>query len=283
MTTQLPDHLERLRDDLDLAWSSRLAPEPRPPRVGRRHARLVLVAVAAVVIVALVLLRTDRGPGSIDRAVAAVGLQPSDVIVHWISTDYAPDGSFADRQEIWGATSAPFGQRSITQDRPDLPPVEQSSQDDAVTVYDPVANVLYVRTVHGGTQEADRPTRIGADPARVAAFLERDDTRDEGVISVAGRRVRRFLMTPTTGGSCTYDVDPDSSYGLAFACQGGPNGHGVETWEYLPRTADTSRLLSVAAQHPGARVDRAPIGTCTVQDQYEKPDMPPCYVNAPGG
>jgi hypothetical protein len=283
VTIQLPEHLELLRDDLETAWPSRTAPRPVRPTIARRRPRLALAGIAIVAVIGLVLLRSDRGPGSIARAVAAVGVQPPDVIVHWTSTDYAADGSFADRQEVWGATSAPFGQRSITQDRPDLPPVEQSSQGDAVTVYDPTANVLFVRTVAGGTLEADRATRIGADPARVATFLARDDTRDEGVVEVAGRRVHRFLMTPTTGGSCTYDVDPVSYYGLAFACQGGPNGHGSETWEYLPRSAGTSSLLSVAAQHPGARVDRAPIGTCTVPMQYEMPTMPPCYVNAPGG
>jgi hypothetical protein len=164
-----------------------------------------------------------------------------------------------------------------------LLPVEQSSQAGAVTQYDPSANVLFVRSIPGGTLEGNRATRIGADPERVTRFLDQGNTRDEGVVDVDGRRVRRFLITQPMGGTCTYDVDPDTYYGLGFACQGGPNGHGVETWEYLPRTPESSRLLSVADQHPSARIDRAAMQTCSRPDQYEIPSMPPCYVDAPGG
>jgi hypothetical protein len=279
VTTELPDHLERLGRDLARAW---------PEHDGRRsrvpwRARLVVAVLVLAAALGLVLVRGDHGPGSIDRALAAVGQQPVDTIVHWTSTDYAPDGALADRQEIWGATSAPYGQRSIVQDGPSLPPVEQSSQGDAVTQYDPAGNVLFVRSLPGGAQEGNRATRIGANPERVTNLLRAANTRDEGVVEVGGRPVRRFLITPPTGGSCTYDVDPDTYYGLAFGCEQGPNGHGVETWEYLPRTPASSELLSVAAQHPSARVDRAPMQTCSRPDQYEIPSMPPCYVNAPGG
>lgn len=284
MTLQLPEHLQRLATDLDRAWPQRNTRRAGFARhVARRRTRLLAIALLVAVALIFVLARSDRGPGSIDRALAAVGQQPANVIVHWVSTDYAPDGSLADRQEVWGASSPPYGQRSIVLNQPGRPPVEQSRQGDAITQFDPAANILFVRSVPGGTLEANSATRIGADPARVTHFLRADSTRDLGIVSVNGREVHRFVLTPDGGGTCSYDVDPNTYYGLGFACHGLASGAGIQTWEYLPRTPETSKLLSVAAQHPDARTDQAPIGPCTTPDQYQDASMAPCSATATRG
>ena len=282
MTIDLPDHLERLGRDLEEAWPRRSPRTHRPRRQSHGTRLAVLVAVIVVVLVGAGLVRNSQGPGALARAAAAAGTHPDDVIIHWTSTDYAPGGRLADRQEVWGATSPPYGQRSITQDGPDLPRVEQSSQGAAVTKYNPTKNLLYVRTIPGGTLEGTRPSNFGADPARIANLLRTPGAHDTGLTTVDDQRVRRFVI-PSGSGTCTYDVDPETAYGVRFACENPSGEGGLQTWEYLPRTPETSALLSTAAQHPGASTDQAPMAECTKHGQEIDTTVPPCVVHETGG
>ena len=282
MTSDPPDHLDRLGRDLDDAWPRRVKLNEPSRRQSHGMRLAALVAVIVVVLVGVGLVRSSQGPGALARAVAAAGKHPDDVIVHWTSSDYAAGGRQADRQELWGATSPPYGQRSITQDGPDLPRVEQSSQGDTVTKYNPAKNLLYVRTIPGGTLEGTRPSIFGADPARIANLLRTPGAHDTGLTTVDDQHVRRFVI-PTGSGSCTYDINPDTAYGVRFACQNPDGAHGLQIWEYLPRTPETTALLSTAAQHPGASIDQAPMTECTTRGQETDPTVPPCVVHTKGG
>jgi hypothetical protein len=279
MNSTLPDYLQTLGEQLESAWDHRYGRRRAGMRFGRGTAvRAGLVVATAAAVVAVVLIR-GSGPGAVAEAAAAAGKAPDAAIVHFTSVTRDASGTLTGRTELWGATSPPFAQRSILQgDANDGPPIEQGATGNAVTQFDP-AGIVYVRTAAGGIAEGTKATDLAADAERVKTFLREGDARDEGERNVGGRVVHRFVVTPPGGGTCIYDVEPATFYGRSLTCTGLPSGSLSEQWEYLPRQGH-ERLLSVVAQHPSAKIDRAPLGACG--NARHTPSTPPCVATVPG-
>jgi hypothetical protein len=271
-----PDNLRTLEAELDVAWERRYGRTAHRPRRRWILARAAL-AGATVVVVAAALLGRSSGPGAVDRARAAAGTFPADAIVHFTSVSRNPAGALAGRTELWGATSPPYARRSILQG-PDGPAIEQGARGNEVTQYDP-QGVVYVRTIAGGTAEGTGPADFAARAEAVRRYLRQGNAQDQGEVTIDGRALHRFVLTPDGGGECVYDVEPSAYYAVSLACTGMPTGSTSEHWEYLPRQGHAD-LLSVAAQHPSARIDRAPMGECG--DEPHTQSTPPCVARAPG-
>lgn len=277
MSTTLPDHLQTLGAQLDAAWDRRYGSAALRSRIlGRRSTQTAILAGAVAAAVAAALVRAS-GPGAVDQALAAAGTAPADAIVHFTSVSRDRRGALLERTELWGATSPPYARRSIVQGE-GAPPIEQGASGDQLTQYDP-AGIVYVRTLAGGTAEGTHGADFAADASRVKEYLRDGQARDAGDVTVGGTTLHRFVLSPAGGGTCTYDVQPETFYGVSLTCAGLPTGSTSERWEYLPRQGH-ERVLSVVAQHPAAHVDRAPIGSCAKARHL--PSTPPCIVVAPG-
>ena len=267
-----PDHLQRLGAELDLAWDRRYGARARQART----IRAALVFAVAAALLAAVLARSS-GPGAVEKALAAAGQAPAGAIVHFTSATRGSDGTVLERTELWGATSPPFARRSILEGE-GAAAIEQGAQGNELTQFDP-AGVVYVRTVTGGVAEATRPPDFATSAEGVKEYLREGKAREIGELTVGGTTVRRFVVAPPGGGTCTYDVQPSTYYGVSLACSGTPGGDTLEHWEYLPRQGN-ERLLSVVAQHPSAKVNRAPIAQCGAGRHTAS--TPPCVVSSPG-
>jgi hypothetical protein len=275
--TTLPRNLEALGAELDRAWDRRYGPAPLRSRTRGHRTHATLVLAAAAVLLAAFLAR-GTGPGAVDRALAAAGDSPAAAIVHFASVTRAADGTVLERTELWGATSPPYARRSILQGA-GAAAIEQGARGDELTQFDP-AGVVYVRTIPGGAAEGTRPADFAAGAARVKAYLREGNARDLGEVAAGGATVHRFVLAPPGGGTCTYDVRPDTYVGISLSCTGTPQGATSERWEYLPRQGN-ERLLSVAAQHPTAKIDRAAAGQCGTAPHTVS--TPPCVFTTPGG
>jgi hypothetical protein len=273
---RFPDSLHTLEAELDVAWERRYGRTTHHPRRRWILTRAALAA-AALVVVAAALLGRSGGPGAVDRARAAAGTVPADAIVHFTSVSRDPAGALAGRTELWGASSPPYARRSILQGA-EGPAIEQGARGNEVTQYDP-QGVVYVRTIAGGTAEGTRPADFAARAEAVRRYLRQGDAQDQGEVTIDGRTLQRFVLTPDGGGECVYDVEPSSFYAVSLFCTGMRAGSTSEHWEYLPRRGNED-LLSVAAQHPSARIDRAPMGECGAEPHTQS--TPPCVARAPG-
>jgi len=277
MSTTLPDHLRTLGGQLDEAWMHRYGAPPRRKSVARAKLVAASVVLAGAAALAVALFGRTTGPGAVEQALAAVGSAPGGTIVHLTSISRDDRGVIVERAELWGTTTPPFARRWILR-AGDGEPIEQGARADEYTQYDP-AGIVYVRTLDGGIAEGTRPADFAADAARLKSYLRDGHARDAGEVTVDGTIRRRFVITPPGGGTCTYDVQPQTFVGVSLTCAGTPSGRTDQTWEYLPR-AGNERLLSVTGQHPSARVDRAPIGPCGPERHTAR--TPPCVVSSPG-
>lgn len=214
--------------------------------------RQVLLMGAAVVVLAVIFSR-GSGPERVDQALGAAGKFPTGSIVHFTSITRDPGGALTSRTELWVATFPPYARRSIRQGAHG-PVIEHGAKGDEVTQFDP-AGVVYVRTRAGATAKGTPATGS----QRVKAYLRDGHVRDEGVVNVGGATIRRFAVAPQGGGTCSYDVQPHTFFGVSLTCTGLPTGSVSEQWDYLPRQGNVP-LLSVVAQHPSARIDRASPG-----------------------
>jgi hypothetical protein len=100
---------------------------------------------------------------------------------------------------------------------------------------------------------------------------------------------RYDLGGPATEQTCSYDVAGPELVPVASDCTnllGHPWLTGHSTYAFLDETPANEALLSLEAQHPGARVDRAALTSCDREPSYSGPGDPrnaPCFVNAPAG
>jgi hypothetical protein len=271
------DYLQTLGHHLDEAWERRYGSVSRRPRGRRLRIARIAAVLAVFAAAAVVVLTRSSGPGALDAARAAVGSFPAGSIVHFTSVTHDPSGAISGRTELWGATSPPYAFRSIIRDD-DGTTIEQGASGDTMSQYDP-DGVVYVRTLAGGTSEGTRPAEFAATAAQIRGYLADGSARDVGEVSVGGTKVHRFVVSPSGGGTCTYDVQPETYFGVAMTCSGLSTGSIAERWDYVPRSGNEA-LLSVTAQHPDARVDTAPVGPCGQEKHTAQ--TPPCVVHAPG-
>lgn len=288
MTTTLSHRFQQLEEQLDAAWERRYGAGAAERRRRRRRATGFTFAALALSVAAAAtgVLRRTSGPGSVDQALAAVGKAPSDSIVHFTSGIRRRDGAVTDRFEVWAATSPPYARRWIMK-RNGAPPIEQGAHGNEFTQFDP-DGVVYVRTLQGGVAEGTHPPDLAPDREEVKRMLRDWNAREVGEVTIDGERIRRFVMSgssaslrraPPAAETCIYDVQADTFFAVRLTC-GGPAGSDFQRWEYLPR-AGNERLLSVEAQHPAARLDRAPVGECG--SERHTASTPPCLGTSAGG
>jgi hypothetical protein len=245
---------ERLRLATRAQLGELLRERPRPRR--RLRTRLALgsaaavVATVAVAIVALVGTGGSGGPSPADAAIIQRALRaitpPANSIVHVKETGMQDGTPVA--AEWWQETSPPYAIRIIKG------PVGQQGESagDGTTSfeYDAATNTIYQ-----GPQ-ASPPTLV--DPiATVRRQLANGSAHVAGTVTIDGVSLYKIeLPKGVIGYFRTTDYRP--------LYVDNPQGDGtvvrtyVVTSEELPVTPENEKLLSIAAQHPDARVDTNP-------------------------
>jgi hypothetical protein len=282
--------LDRLESDLR-AIADREAPA-RPPAPRRRLATL-LAALAAVA--AVFVLASDPfggGGGSRLSAAAQAAAVPPDVIDHRIETTrQIEDGTTVTvREESWFDAANAETWRKITDDPADGGRVEIAEQPGLQLSYDAAGGVVYERTNPGNWKGSDTSEAV-EDLQSIRRALTFGGATDVGPASIAGQPVERFDFgsRDTNGQACSYYATRDDLRPVALDCTnllGHPWLTSHVSYEWLGATAANLDLLSLTAQHPEARVDRAPLGECIDGQDYfghTDPRNAPCYVVAPNG
>jgi hypothetical protein len=224
-------------------------PSPAPRRrLGRRPA-LVASALAAAAIAATLLLVGTRGAGGPEPASAGV-IQlaqraltpPANSILHvkLVSVD---DGLTS---ESWQLTRPPYSAR-WSGDLGGGPEVANDGKTEFV--FDEDANAIY-------TRRTTEPLRLSGPVAEVRSLLDSGRARLTGKTTIDGSPVHRISLQY---GQVAY-VDTATYRPLFIDSRdhGGPVRLRVVELEYLPQTEKTTRLLSLPAQHPRARVRENP-------------------------
>jgi hypothetical protein len=258
-TDELERDLERLAapreadDDLRLAIRARLDEQllARPRRRRRPSPRLGWAAVAAAGIAAAIVSAGlpgggTAGPSTADAAIIRHALRaitaPANMIVHLKETGVqngTPIGA-----EWWQQTSPPHALRMIKG------PLgrQKEAGDDGTTSFQ-----------YDAAQDTVVETPASSAPALVDPIESVRDQLARGGAQVAG--------TTTIHGTAMYEIELPTGAVAYFDTTDyrpmyidNPQGDGsvvrtrVVTYEELPMTAANAKLLSVAAQHPGARV-----------------------------
>jgi hypothetical protein len=153
------------------------------------------------------------------------------------------------------------------------------------SAFDATSGVIYERTLPANAINLD-PTRPSEDLAMVRRALVLPGARDMGGATIAGQPVERFEYgsRETNGQRCTYYATRGDYVPVAVECVnlvGGPWLRARITYEFLARTPANDALLSLRAQHPGARVNRAPIAYCDQEPHYFGPGVGPDFAGDP--
>jgi len=227
----------------------------RPRRARRRRLAFGSAAVAtaglAAAIIAVVGTGESGGPASANAAilahVATAISPPANMIVHVKETGVLGDGTQVG-VEWWQATSQPYAVRLIK--GPEGQAHEAAADGTTSYEYDAATNTVYE---HPNPRQ---PTLI--DPVENArAALTHGTAQVAGTVTIDGRSLYRVELPRGVVGY--FDR---SDYRPAYIDN--PQGDGsivrteVVTYEELAPTTDNEKLLSITAQHPGARVKTSP-------------------------
>lgn len=272
MTTvdRLPDHLERIRCQLtaaaqDLYGSSspserqaserqalrrqlvgQLGPRPRP-RMRIFAGVSAVSAAAAIALVALVGSTGSAGPAAADAAIIHHALRavtpPAGEILHTKVLGTQNGTTFAN--EVWRQTAPPYAGRAIKDQ------MEFSDNGTTSFYYDPATNTIYERPDPSPRPAPNDPV------AQVRQELASGRARVTGTVVIEGTSLykidlpRGFVGYFDTSTYAPRYVDAPRRGGTVVRFR-------VEVYEYLPMTPANRDLLSVTAQHPGARIDTNP-------------------------
>jgi hypothetical protein len=274
MTTvdRLPDHLERIGCQLTAAAqdlyglsspSERQTSErqalrrqlvgqlrPRPRRRPRMRIFAGVSAVSAAAAIALVALVGSTGSGGptaadaaiIHRALRAV-TPPAAEILHTKVVGTQNGVTFA--AEVWRQTAPPYAGRAIKDQ------VEFSDNGTTSFEYDPATNTIYERPDSSPRPAPNDPV------AQVRQELASGQAQVNGTVVIEGTSLykidlpRGFVGYFDTSNYAPRYVDAPQRDGTVVRFR-------VEVYEYLPMTPANRDLLSVTAQHPGARIDTNP-------------------------
>jgi hypothetical protein len=245
--------LERYMDDFgdDLARAGRA----RTRR--RRRARLALALPGAAALAAgVAVLPSANGVDAVAEAREA--LAPANEIVHMkVQTRVGGNGIGPSAEQWYGGDPARW--RIVQSLVPGAPAgwrgahamPEMVYSNDRMRLYDKRRDVV---TIFSGMQllQPMGPSVLGGDPSTdVRAMLAAGDVRDDGVVTVDGRQVRRLVSEQEDAGPprrLVYYMDP-----LTFAPLGGRMYFGkrrgpaivftVTEYERLPLNDETARLL----------------------------------------
>ncbi len=244
---------ERLR----LAVRAELVEQLQLRPIRRRRMRLALtsaaLATAAIVVAILALVGTggSGGPAPADAAIIHLAIKavssPANEILH-VRVDGVQNGT-AIVGEWWQQTSPPYASRGI---KGEVGHQGESSDDGHTTFeYDPSTNTIYERP------DASPPTFT--DPiSQIREELRNGDAQVEGVVVIGGASLYKIDLPNGLVGYFDrntylprYLDDPQRDGSDVVRLH-------VTTYEYLPLTQSNRALLSVTAQHPGARIDTNP-------------------------
>jgi hypothetical protein len=260
MSNPLEERLQRLGErlpELDEATLQRVQERVGPPRRWRRWPRVALaVPVVAAAVALAVLLWPSSGPDVLARAYAALAVPPHSILHARIVTT----NSFGCRQvtDSWVATDRPYWYRNVT--------TGASRSDDGwvhgrAQFYDPARDVV-VQGPRLPVIDAIIDVPPSLDFARtVRRFLAQGKGRLVGKAVIAGHDVYRIAVPAGDAKPLIIAVDTRTFEPVRFVRRlpfGGGSTSTTVLWRYVPDTPANHRLLDVAAQHPGVRVERTP-------------------------
>jgi hypothetical protein len=242
---------ERLRLAIRAALGEQLQERPRHRRRTRVLLGAAVAAAAAAAIVALVGTGRSGGPASANAAILAHAARaispPADIVVHVKEVGTLRDGTQVGA-EWWQETNRPYAIRLIK--GPSDQPVEAAADGTTSSQYDAGSNTVY--------QQPDSGSPRLIDPIEtVRASLTDGTAQVAGTVTIDGRSLYRIELP---GGVVGYFDRTD--YRPVYLDNAQRDGSVVRTrvvaYEELSLTPESERLLSIAAQHPGARVQAGP-------------------------
>jgi hypothetical protein len=224
----------------------RILAVPRPPRRhGRRKTALRLAAAGAATVAVVSAGVLAFLPGEEASAVARASAALEGSILHTVVVTRT--GSSTGTTETWQQLSAPYDSREVGGR-------ELAQNDGYPEMYDARTNTLYV--VAPGTK-LPPPGRPTSEPARLLRvmrnMLSSGEAREEGAATVDGRRAVRLVA-----GNASLLVDAETYDPLEWSIvsdDGVRQTSRFRTYEVLPATAANLALLSLRAQHPGAKIE----------------------------
>jgi hypothetical protein len=269
MTTvdRLPEHLERIGCQLTAAAQDlygvssaserqalrkqlvgRLRPRPRQRLRMRIFAGVSAVsAAAAVALLALAGSTGSGGPAAADAAIIHHALRavtpPAGEILHTKVVGTQNGVTFT--AEVWRQTAPPYAGRAIKDQ------VEFSDNGTTSFEYDPASNTIYERPDSSPRPAPNDPV------AQVRQELASGQAQVDGTVVIDGTSLykidlpRGFVGYFDTSNYAPRYVDAPQRDGTVVRFR-------VEVYEYLPMTSANQGLLSVTAEHPGARIDTNP-------------------------
>jgi len=241
---------ERLRLEIRARLGEQMLAGPaRRPRPRRRFGWAVAAAAAAAIAAAVVAIGWPGGSGGPSAANAAIIrhalraiTSPANAIVHVKETgiqDGKPVGA-----EWWQQTSPPHTLRIIK--GPVGRQREVASDGTTSFQYDPTTNSVVESPASSASALVD-PI------APVREQLAHGDAQVAGTVTIDGQELYKIKLS--TGVIGYFDK---SNYRPIYLDNPQTNGSVVRTrvvtYEELPMTPDNARLLSIAAQHPDAKV-----------------------------
>src|SRR5439155_12730665 len=170
--------------------------------------------------------------------------------------------------EFWQRSDPPYSYRVIKG------PTEAAFTGSTIETYDPATNTI--------SAQPDPQPKLYDDPvAKLRELLAKGDAQVIGTTTIDGRDVLKIVAHSSNDMlfNGTIYVDTKSYRPVlaeiqqnAYDCGHSSPCSGLErirflAYEYLPATADTLRLVSLEAQHPGASVAAAPAPTDTSTGQ----------------
>lgn len=205
------------------------------------------MSAVAAAIIALIGTGGSGGPSSANAAVLAHVARtlspPANMIVHVKETAVQPDGTQVGA-EWWQETNAPYALRLIK--GPVNHEVEAAADGTKSSQYDAGTNTVY--------EQADSKTPTLIDPIEsVRNSLAGGTAQVAGTVTIDGRSLYKIeLPDGVVGYFDKNDYRPvylDNPQG-----NGGVVRTRVTAYEELRLTSENEKLLSISAQHPGARV-----------------------------
>jgi len=291
--TALPSSLVDYRGALEDAAARDLHRRRRTTPV-RRLAAVGAAALAVVLAVGAVNLVTGGGPSVVDRAAAALTPSAAGVFhLRIVGTETDGGSSRSWTSEAWVSTTRPYAERQVETGPSGR--LETALADGLMQAYDPATNTIYEaskQALAAGKQDVkqgapvpekargaagtakDTPPAGKVEPKEPAAdataspwdakfrdsvlsMLRSGDARVEGHVAVDGRDALRIVATSPEGTS-TYLVDASTYDPIRWTTTGpaGSSSLDFQAYELLPSSGGSQALVSLQAQHPGARVSR---------------------------
>jgi hypothetical protein len=247
------------RDDdewVRLALRRRLARRLRPRPRRRLRMRLAagvsaVTAAAAIALVTLVGSTGSGGPAAADAAIihhALRAVTPSaNQILH--TKVFGAQNGVTVEAEVWRQTAPPYAGRGI---KGPLGHQEEFSDNGTASFeYDPATNTIYEHP------DSSSPPAFTDPVSRVRQELASGQAQVNGTVVIEGASLYKIDLPhglvgyfDTRNYAPRYLDDPQRD-GTVVRLR-------VAVFEYLPMTPSNRALLSVTAQHPGARLDTNP-------------------------